>query len=1383
MATEIGELKARITAEASQFKAEIKTTKKDIAGLGKEASDSALNFTKLNTALSNVGASGKQITKINEALRQAKPELLRQGIAEVAKELKNLGATEAEIAKITHELEESAKGASGLSKEVKSLGAAYAGLAVAMTAVISKAIETSRTFEQSMANVKAISQATGSEFEALRDQAIALGTSTVFSASQAADAQALLAQAGFRTNDIIAAMPGLLDLAAAGQTDLATTADIAASALNGFGLSADQAGRVADVLAKSSIDTNADITDLGMAMKYIAPVAASMGLSIEETAAAIGELSNAGIKGEMAGTQLRAMLLALASPTEQSAWYMQQLGVSIQDASGNIRPLSDIVGQLQGAFTRLTEAQQADVAATLVGREAASGFLTLIKNGKVTLDNYTASLKDAGGTAQQVADTQMDTLNGAINELESALEGAGITVGDMFAPAIREVAGTITRALVGFNELNPALQAAIVALPTATIGALGLAAAIGAVAIALKGLQISFPIIGAISLALGALVAGISAVVSWSNQAAESVKKHDEAQKALNETLNQSPLNRSVAELEELQKKTEELNEVLHERALLQERLNEMEALAEQGKGTPEMLSEAMDINDELEKMDKKLREMGYDGVEDATAKLAEMKKAAENSTAALFEMRKEEINDLAAKKQTLDSVDKLVAKYHELNGKQDLDVAKKQELISTVNSLKREYPDLNALMDDEGRIRIQNIDLVETQIQKDRDFLNQSVQSQKTYIQNLITTTEQQRKSVEAQIKNYEQLLSAINALNSARNINEGKGPVKSGVSDALRRANPSIANFLSDTESKQNRLNELYAEQNAFAEQEREMKRALNSLTSGDFASDGIKNGIDLTKPEKQKQKKEKAGKTAAELRKEAYDAAIATVQYQAEMYDWTADQQIKAYEKVRKQHQKHLKESIEDERQMNLQIKRLQEDSVKSRYDFSAEWIDREERRMEESGKSEIEIAQMKIDAWTRVRDRYAKDSEYYKQADDELYRARKELIKLQEEAEKEAAKNREERIKEYQKQNDDLLKAELKAIKKARDAELDAIDQRKKEYLDAQNEKIAAIDALLKKEEELNADADYETQLAEKKARQALLSTAVSPEGRKELAEITAEIERMQLEHSRELRKRDLEDQKQKLEDEKDEKEKAFDEEKRLTEARYDALTEALEEHQDDVEFIETAIKEFRISANKEANDQILSDLDRFVSEYRSRMAEITSLSSSVSSGGSYGAGTSFSQADLDLAEYNANKDAWDAAKARGDKEEMARLTARNEEIRRKYGIEKDTGKLDRLPSYDVGGVIPGPVGAPVPIVAHGGEIYLNPEQQANLFRMLDAPRTLPADRSPAPVPQQIIHNTFDMSIGTVEVSDQTDAEILYTERERAARRLATTGGGK
>lgn len=1345
---DVGGVRAKISADISGYRQGIDAAKAKTKELGVAGQDVAKSFKDLNSRLSELGLSAAQIDKVTAAFKRANPELLRKQIAEVTAEMKKFGATDAEIAKVTQELERSSKGASGLSKEIKALGAAYGALTIAMGAVIAKAVEASKNFEQSMANVKAISQATGAEFEALRNQAIELGSATVFSATEAADAQALLAQAGFRTADIIAAMPGLLDLAAAGQTDLATTADIAASALNGFGLSADQAGRVADVLAKSSIDTNADITDLGMAMKYIAPVAASMGLSIEETAAAIGELSNAGIKGEMAGTQLRAMLLALASPTKESAWYMQQLGVSIQDASGNILPLSNIVGQLQGAFTHLTEAQQADVAATLVGREAASGFLTLIKNGKTTLDNYTASLQNAGGTAQQVADTQMDTLNGAINELESALEGVGITVGDMFAPAIREVAETITRALLGFNELNPALQAAIVAFPLATTAVGGLIVALYALRAAFVSLEISVPILGAISLAVGAVVAGITALVSWSNSAAESVKKHDEAQKELNETLNQSPVKRTVADVQELQEKTDELNKVLEERAKLQERLNEMQALADQELGTPEMLSEAQDINDELGKMDKKLREMGYDGVEDATTKLKEMRGEIEKSTPALFEMRKAEIDDLAAKKQTLDNVDTLVAKYKELNEKQALDAAQKQELINTVNALRKEYPDLNAKMDEEGRLRADNLGIVEQQISADRAFLSQAITTQETYIRNLIATTEAQRKSVEAQIANYQRLLATMQAINGVK-ITE-KGPVKSeGVGAGLRAANPTLARFTeqyvaTQQDAKQAELNDLYAQQNALREAEAEMKRSLNSLTSGEFASSGISNGIDLTKPEKEKKAKTKKGKSAsdlaAEARKKAFDADVATIRYQAEMYDWSTEKQIAAYEKLRNTHAKFLKESVDDRRTLDLQIKRLNDDSIKAQYDFSAEWIKREERRMEESGKSETEITQMKLAAWTRVRDRYAKDSEFYKQADEQVYQLRKSLVQ------------------QTTKLTDDLVKTEKTRINDVKKAEIEAIKARKKAALDDYDARIKAIDELIAKEDEYNSDVDYATALREKNARIDELASAVGPEGIAEREQAIKERDRMILEHERDLRKRELESQKDALEDEKDAQEAAFDREISATEAQYDALIDAFNSYSGDIKTIEAVLADFRVSSAAQANSQILTELDAFVREYNVKMSQVSGLS-----------------ANDELAEYNANKDAWDAAKARGDKAEMARLTARNEEIRRKYGITQDTGKLQ---SFAVGGIVRGRSGEPVIAQVHAGEMVLNAQQQEVLFEALAGVSARPVTQ-PAAGPTQIVNN-FDLGVDELTLADDTDVRTYFDERVRFVQRAQTQG---
>lgn len=1352
---DVGGVRAKITADISGYRQSIDQAKAKTAELGKAGKEASASFSALNGKLAELGMSSAQITKIGDALKKAHPEILRKQIAEVTAELKNLGATDAEISKITRELEHSTKGASGLSKEVKALGAAYGALAIAMGAVIAKAIETSRTFEQSMANVKAISQATGAEFEALRNQAIALGSSTVFSASQAADAQALLAQAGFKTNDIIAAMPGLLDLAAAGQTDLATTADIAASALNGFGLSAEQSGRVADVLAKASIDTNADITDLGMAMKYIAPVAASMGVSIEEATAAVGELSNAGIKGEMAGTQLRAMLLALASPSEEAAFYMQQLGVSLSDSSGKILPLSTVVGQLQGAFARLTQAQQADVAATLVGREAASGFLTLIANGKTTLDNYTASLQNSAGTAQQVADVQMDTLNGAINELQSALEGVGITVGDMFAPAIRKVAETITAALAGFNQLNPALQASIVAFPTATVAIGALVVGIYALRAALVALQVSFPILGAISLVIGAVVAGVSALVSHSNAAAESVKKHDEAQKSLNDTLNQSPVTRTVQELQDLQTKTEELNKVLQERAALQKELKSIESLQEKGLGTPQLLSEAMDINDELAEMDKKLREMGYDGVDDATGKLKQMREEIEKSTPALFELRKEEINELATKKQSIESAEKLIATYQELNAKQALDAQQKQELINTVNALRKQYPDLHALMDKEGRLRVDNLGIIEQQISADRTFMNQAVETQRVYLQNLITTTEQQRKSVEAQIRNYANLLSAMKAVSAAK-ITDGKGPVKGGVSPGLKMLNPSLAKFtekfaVEKYEEVSAEQTALYDEQNRLREAELEMKRSLNSLTSGEFSSSGVVGGgINLSKPEKAKKgktssKKAKTGKTAAELaaeaRKKAYDADVATIRYQAEMFDWSADRQIEAYEKLRKNHAKYLKESIEDRRTLDLQLKRLDEDTVKSRFDFSAEWIEKEERRMEESGKSEKEIAQMKLDAWTRVRDRYEKDSDLYKQADEQVYQARKKLTQ-------QTVKLAENLVKTEKARIDDVKKREIEAIKKRKEAALDDYDAR-----------IKAIDELMAKEEEYNSDVDYETALAEKNARIDLLGSAVGPDGIQEREDLIKERDRMVLEHERDLRKRELESQKTAIQAEKEAEEAKYDRQISEAEAQYDALIEAFNSYSGDIKTIEAVLAEFRVSESAKANTQILTDLDAFVREYNAKMSQVDALNG-----------------DNDLTEYNANKDAYDKAAARGDREEMARLHARNEEIRKKYGITTDSGK--KLQSFAVGGVVQGRAGEPVIAQVHAGEMVLNAQQQAVLFDALSGVVTrAPAQPSGS---STYITNHIDMGVDTVTLEDQADIKAFYDERARTVERLQTQG---
>lgn len=1406
-AVDIGAIRARVSADISQFETGINKAKAKTAELGKSASEVTGSFKDLNSTLAGIGASSAQISKINDAIRKANPDILRKGLAEVRAELTKLGMSSTEIDKITSGLEKSATGASVASKEIKALGVAYAGLAVGMAAVITKSVETSAQFEQSMAKVRAVTQATGEEFDKLRNQAMELGASTVFSASQAAEAQSFLAMAGFEVNEIMSAMPGVLNLAAAGQMEIGRTADIASNILTGFGLSAEETTRVVDVMAKAMTSSNTNIEQLGHAMKYVAPVAAAVGVDIETAAAAVGRLSDAGIQGEMAGTSLRAIFLRLVNPVGEAADVMDKLGIKAADAAGNILPFTEIIGNVQQAFAKMTQEQQTQAAGLIAGQEAVAGFLTLVNAGQSGLESFADELRNSGGAAEQLAETQMDTLKGAIVEMQSALEGAGIVVGDKFAPAVRQVTEFITRLVQGFTEMNPALQSAIVAFAAATAGVLGLAAAFGVLAIALGGLQIAAAPFMAVAIAIGAVTAGVSALVSHSNQAADAVKKHEAAQEKLNETLGKSPLSNTVQDVQNMRDSIAELNPLLEERAKLQERLNEIEALGDKGEGTPQLLSEATDINEQLEEMDDKLRTMGYDGVEDATQKAEELNEQINESIPALREMERAEINALATKVQHIDKVEKLRDEYDKLTAQEKLSEQQKAQLAGVVEALTKEYPGLIAQLDEENQWHITNRGSLGDLIQAESDSVDASAKASKSRLNNWKVETEAKLKLARAQIS----ALEKIEGFNFANSTIGKKLPGEVGkgfemIGDQMLGAVRAKA---------QENANKYQLDLN-------DIEKDIQSITSGSYGMFDVGDGIDLTtkkkKQSKDKTKKGKKEKSAAELaaeaRKKAYAADVATIRYQADMFDWSADKQTEAYEKLRTKHKQFLTESIEDRRTLDLQLKRLAEDSAKSRYEFSAEWISKEDRQMKDSAKSEVEIAQAKLNAWTRVRNRYKKDSEEYKKADDEIYKARKDLAKAEEneakkqydnssdwvraqerrmqdagKSEQEIAKmkidawtrvrNRYTKDSELYKKADeelyqarksytekttklaeDSVKAQKSAIESAKKTELDAIEARKKAYLDAQDAKIKAIEAQIAAEAQLNVDADFETKLAEKRARAAELESAVGPEGIQEREDVLKEIDRMQLEHERELRKRELESQKDALQDEKDAQTKAFDDEKAAAESQFNALIQAFESYGGDIKMIEAAISAFRITENASANAAILSELDSFVAGYNARMAQISRVSATP---------------DSDLSEYNANKDAWSAAKARGDSAEMARLAARNEELRKKYGIAQDTGKLQ---TFHGGGVIQGRSGEETVVLAKAGEMVLNPQQQAALWDTLSGRAMAPAtNASPAVT---TITNHFDMGADEVVLTDKADIAALYDERARTVQRLQTQG---
>lgn len=386
-------------------------------------------------------------------------------------------------------------------------------------------------FEEQMSRVKAISGATGSSFDQLKQQAIDLGAKTAFSAKESAAGMENLASAGFDANEIMEAMPGLLDLAAVSGGDVALASENAAAALRGFGLDAGQAGHVADVFARAAADTNAEVADMGDAMKYIAPVANAMGISLEESAAAIGIMSDAGIKGSQAGTSLRGALSRLAKPTKPMIGVMDELGLSFYDAEGNMKSLKDQIGMLQQAFKGLTPEQQQNALVTLYGQESLSGMMALIDKGPDSLGKLTNSLKDSNGAADEMARTMQDNMNSSIEQMLGAFESAAIVIQGIIAPAIRGVADTIGGLVQKFVDAPEPIQKMVLVIA-------GLVAAIGPLLfiggsmlvwfaklkVAVGFLSTSFPALGGVFTALTGpvgIVIGIIAllvgafVIAW----------------------------------------------------------------------------------------------------------------------------------------------------------------------------------------------------------------------------------------------------------------------------------------------------------------------------------------------------------------------------------------------------------------------------------------------------------------------------------------------------------------------------------------------------------------------------------------------------------------------------------------------------------------------------------------------------------------------------------------------------------------------------------------------------------------------------------------------------------------------------------------------------
>ncbi len=377
-------------------------------------------------------------------------------------------------------------------------GRALIAVSAPLIAIGALSIRTFASFEQSMARVQAVTGATAEEMEELLDVARRMGQTTVFSAREAAGALAFMAQAGLTVQEQITALPEVLNLAAAGQLELATAADIVTNILAGQRLEAEDLANATDVLVTAFTSANTNLVQLGQAFKFAGPVATAAGIAFEEQAAVLSFLGDAGIQASLAGTSLRGAIGRLINPSNEASKTLERLGVVALDSSGQMRPLADIIDELI-----VGGAQAADIM-EIFGLRAGPAMLQLLSVGGDAIREFTRDLQDAGGTAQRVAEVQIDTLRGDLTLMTSAAEGAQISIGEALAPALR----ALSRALVPVLNFI-ALMAEKFPLLTAVV--IGGAVVMGVLGIALVGLSLILPGLQILFVALGGGM-GIAAI-------------------------------------------------------------------------------------------------------------------------------------------------------------------------------------------------------------------------------------------------------------------------------------------------------------------------------------------------------------------------------------------------------------------------------------------------------------------------------------------------------------------------------------------------------------------------------------------------------------------------------------------------------------------------------------------------------------------------------------------------------------------------------------------------------------------------------------------------------------------------------------------------------
>lgn len=510
---EIGGDTTKLSASLKQVNSDIRSTQSQLKDVNK--------LLKLDPGNSTLAA--QQYRLLGDAIKETKEKLeaLKDAEKQAKTALENGEISQAQYDSLQREIEdttlklkelEQQASQSGVALEkmtavgnkMKDVGGAVSGvgqklmpISMAVTGIGAAAVKTTADFDASMSKVAAVSGAAGESFDALRDKAREMGAKTKFSASEAADAMNYMAMAGWKTEDMLGGIEGIMNLAAASGEDLATTSDIVTDALTAFGLSAEDSGHFADVLAAASSNANTNVSMMGETFKYAAPIAGALGFSVEDTAEAIGLMANAGIKSSQAGTSLRSIMNNLAGEVKFCGASFGEIQVATTNTDGSMRDLSDILADCRQAFSQMSESEKAANAEALVGKNAMSGFLAIMNAADGDINKLSGAIANCDGTSEKMAATMQDNLSGQMQILKSQLQELAISLGDTMMPVIRSLVSHVQKFVDWLNSLDEGTRRTII-----TVGLV--VAALGPVLI----------VVGKVITAVGTILTVVPKVIS-----------------------------------------------------------------------------------------------------------------------------------------------------------------------------------------------------------------------------------------------------------------------------------------------------------------------------------------------------------------------------------------------------------------------------------------------------------------------------------------------------------------------------------------------------------------------------------------------------------------------------------------------------------------------------------------------------------------------------------------------------------------------------------------------------------------------------------------------------------------------------------------------------